>query len=191
MAEPRSYPRPPKPVLHRLLDGSSLFLAAFALAAAIACYALKGPDVFWTALHDCGRLIVEIIPVIAGATLLGAMIQVIVPPAVVRKRLGEGTGVRGFLLAIGIGTVVPGGPMISMPILLGVLDAGADLAACVAFYLSWSLLAFTRLIQWEIPLMGPHFAALRYLASLPLPLIGAVTAAWLLRRYRHKPAGAP
>ena len=62
-----------------------------------------------------------------------------------------------------------------------------SLAACVAFYLSWSLLGLTRIIQWELPLMGGEFALVRYLACLPLPVIGAVTAVWLLRWRRLRP----
>jgi uncharacterized membrane protein YraQ (UPF0718 family) len=120
--------------------------------------------------------------------LLGAFLQTLVPPTVIRRSLGQGAGFRGFLIAVGIGTLIPGGPMISMPILMAVIDAGAGLATCVAFYLSWSLLAFARVIQWELPLMGGEFALVRYLACLPLPIVGALIAAWLLRHWPRRPA---
>jgi uncharacterized membrane protein YraQ (UPF0718 family) len=188
MADSPLSPGSPPRALHRLIDGSSLFLAAFALTSGIACYVLKGPAVFWHTFDEYGRLILAVAPVIIGAVLLGAFLQVLVPPTVIHRSLGQGTGIRGFLIAIGIGTLIPGGPMISMPILMAVIDAGAGLAACVAFYLSWSLLALVRVIQWELPLMGGEFAFLRYLSSVPLPLVGALIAAWLLRHWRHRSA---
>jgi uncharacterized membrane protein YraQ (UPF0718 family) len=191
MADSPPPPSGPPPVLHRLMDGSSLFLAGFALTSGIACYVFKGPEVFWHTFDEYGRLILAVAPVIIGAVLLGAFLQVLVPPTVIRRSLGQGAGFRGFLIAIGIGTLIPGGPMISMPILMAVIDAGAGLAACVAFYLSWSLLALTRVIQWELPLMGGEFALVRYLACVPLPIVGALIAAWLLRRWRHVPASEP
>jgi uncharacterized membrane protein YraQ (UPF0718 family) len=166
-------------------------LACFAVTSGIACYVLKGPAVFWHTFDEYGRLIMAIAPVIIGAVMLGAFLQVLIPPSIIRRSLGQGAGFRGFLVAIGVGTLIPGGPMISMPILMAVLDAGAGLAACVAFYLSWSLLAFTRVIQWELPLMGGEFALIRYLSCLPLPIVGALIAAWVLRRQRRVPAAEP
>lgn len=185
MAPPSDDPAPrhPPSILSRLTEGSFLFLMAFAAATGLACYLVKGPAAFWQALEEHLSLLLSIIPVIAGAVLLGAFIQALIPPGYVRTRLGEGSGLRGIAVGSFIGLFVPGGPMISMPLLMAVIEAGADLAACVAFYMSWSLLAFVRIIQWELPLMGWKFAAIRFLSSLPLPLIAALIAIPLFRRF--------
>ncbi len=175
-------PAPAPAPVQRVFNGSFWFLAGFVAVTGGACYLLKGPEVFWASLAEHAWLLLAILPVIGGAILLGAFAQVLVPPAVVRKRLGHGSGLQGLLLAVGMGVLIPGGPMISMPLLMAVIGAGADLAACVAFHLSWSLLALARVIQWELPLMGPRFAIIRYLATVPLPLLGGVIAAWIMRR---------
>ncbi len=182
---PERLPHPP-PLLSRLTEPSFLFLLAFATATGTACYVFKGPEVFWAAFREHVGLLVAILPVIAGAVLLGAFLQALVPPGYVRSRLGEGSGGRGIAIGSVLGVFVPGGPMISMPLLLAVIEAGADLAACVAFYMSWSLLALVRIIQWELPLMGWKFAAIRFLSAVPLPFLAGFIAVPLFRRFRHR-----
>ncbi len=173
----------------RLVDGSLLFLIAFATASATGCYLLNGPEIFVQALHDELALVLNVLPVIIGAVLLAACLQVLVPLDVVRRRLGHGSGWRGMLLATTIGLFVPGGPMASFPLMLAVMGAGADVAASVAFLTSWSVLGLQRVIVWEIPLMGGNFAFVRFLASLPLPIITGMLAVWLMRRWAKPPDG--
>jgi uncharacterized membrane protein YraQ (UPF0718 family) len=182
-SSPPDGPARPPPFLSRLTEPSFLFLLFFATSTGVACYALKGPAVFWTAFRDHLWLLLAITPVLGGAVLLGAFLQALVPPGYVRTRLGEGSGARGIAIGSLIGLLVPGGPMISMPLLLAVMEAGADLAACVAFYMSWSLLALVRIIQWELPLMGWKFALIRFLSAVPLPIIAGFMAVPLFRRF--------
>jgi uncharacterized membrane protein YraQ (UPF0718 family) len=184
MAEPAASPpiRRPPSLLSRLTEGSFLFLVAFAVGGGIACYLVRGQEVFWAALEEHLWLLLAIAPVLAGAVLLGAFIQALIPPGYVRSRLGEGSGLRGIGIGSFIGLFIPGGPMISMPLLMAVIEAGADLAACISFYMSWSLLALVRIIQWELPLMGWKFALIRFLSSVPLPLIAGLIAIPLIRR---------
>ncbi|HEX9465900.1 MAG TPA: permease [Alphaproteobacteria bacterium] len=187
MAEPSPpspLPRPPS-LLRRLTEGSFLFLVAFVVAGGVACYWLRGPEVFWQTSEEHLWLLLAIAPVLAGAVLLGAFIQALIPPGYVRARLGEGAGLRGIGIGSVIGLFVPGGPMISMPLLMAVIEAGADLSACIAFYMSWSLLALARIIQWELPLMGWRFALIRFLSSVPLPLIAGLIAIPLFKRLPH------
>lgn len=176
----------PASIRRRLTEPSFLFLLIFATSTGIACYALRGPAVFWALFREHLWLLVAITPVLAGAVLLGAFLQALVPPDYVRTRLGEGSGLRGIAIGSLIGLFVPGGPMISMPLLLAVIEAGADLAACVAFYMSWSTLALVRIIQWELPLMGGKFAAIRFLSAIPLPFLAGLMAIPLFRRFRPR-----
>ncbi len=187
-AEPS--PERPSTPRRRLVDGSLLFLIAFATASAAGCYLLNGPEVFVQALHDELSLVLRILPVIIGAVLLAACLQVLLPIDTVKRQLGRDSGWRGLLLATALGLFVPGGPMASFPLMLAVMGAGADVAASVAFLTSWSVLGLQRVIVWEIPLMGGDFALVRFLASVPLPLIAAFSAVWLMRRF-GKPEDPP
>ena len=176
-------PPPSAPPLprRRLVDGSLLFLMAFAAASAVGCYLVNGSDVFMQALHDEVGLVLRVLPVITGAVLLAACLQVLLPIESVKRQLGQDSGWRVLLLATTLGLFVPGGPMASFPLMLAVMGAGADVAASLAFLTSWSVLGLQRVIVWEIPLMGGDFALVRFLASLPLPLVTAYGAVWLLR----------
>jgi len=182
---------PAAPPRRRLVDGSLLFLIAFALASAAGCYVINGPGAFVQALHDEVGLVLSVLPVIAGAVLLAACLQVLLPIDAVKRQLGQDSGWRGLLLATSMGLFVPGGPMASFPLMLAVMGAGADVAAIVAFLTSWSVLGLQRVIVWEIPLMGGNFALVRFLASAPLPFIAAFIAVWLLRRLGRPPGDPP
>ncbi len=171
------------PPRRRPIDGSFLFIVLFAAASAGGCYVLRGPAVFVEALRDEGALLLRLVPVIAGAVLLAAFVQSLVPTDLVKRWLGQESGWKGVVTASILGAFVPGGPMASFPLMMAVIGAGAHVAASVAFLTSWSVLAIQRLIVWEIPLMGGDFALVRFFASLPLPLLAGWGAAWLWRRW--------
>ena len=90
--------------------------------------------------------------------------------------LGEGSGLRGVLLASAVGLVTPAGPFVSMPLAAGMLRAGAAPASVVAFVASWGLLAIHRLIAWEIPMLGVPFALTRWALCLAVPVVLGVLA---------------
>jgi hypothetical protein len=74
--------------------------------------------------------------------------------------------------------VTPGGPMTSFPVVNALHEAGTGRRALVAYLTSWSTQGFQRILMWEVPMMGLEFATLRFVASLPLPLV-----AGLISRY--------
>ena len=85
--------------------------------------------------------------------------------------------IEHFIATLG-GTLSPGGPMASCPLVLVLAGAGADKGALVAFILAWSLNGFQKLLVYEAPLLGLDFAMLRTLITFPIPMI----AGWLARR---------
>ena len=164
----------PKPT--SLIDGTFLYLLAFAVASALACWLVKGPDVFWVAWHGGLDLLVEVAPIMAGAVLLGGFAQALLPHSVVRRWLGDRSGFFGLLLATGAGILVPGGPITSFPRVAALVAAGADVGVTVAFVTSWALLGLNRIVVWELPFLGAHFALVRLGATLLLPLLAGMIA---------------
>jgi uncharacterized membrane protein YraQ (UPF0718 family) len=158
------------------IDGSLLFLMVFAIGAALACWLIKGTEAFQAAAwHELGMLL-QIVPLISGGILLGGFAQALIPQAVVRRWLGEGSGVMGLLIAAGVGAFVPGGPSTSFPLVLALTSAGADAGVVIAFITGWAVLGVNRIVIWELPFMGAEFAVIRFMASLPLPLIAGLLA---------------
>ncbi len=177
---PDPAPARPKP---RLLNGSFLFMVAFAVAGGVACYTLRGPEVFWASIEDDGKLFLTVVPVVAGAILLASFAQVLMPTGHVKRWLGQGTGLRGLLTGTVLGAFLPGGPMASFPLMLAVIGAGADYAVAVAVLNSWALFGIHRLLVWELPLMGGEFVAIKMAATIALPILSGWLAALLFLRF--------
>jgi hypothetical protein len=84
--------------------------------------------------------------------------------------------------------MTPGGPMTSFPIVRALRDAGTGRAALVAYVTSWSTLGFQRVLNWELPLLGPELTALRAIVSAPLPIIaGYMSRLWPRPRKQEPP----
>jgi hypothetical protein len=162
-----------------------IVLSALAAVGGTAVYLLQGSDSVVRSLRGDVDLIVLMIPRLAAGVLVGGFIQVLIPKGLAAKWLGEGIGLRGMLLATFAGFCTPGGPMLSFPIVVALRAAGAGIPALVTYITAWSLLGVHRILQWEIPLFGPEFAAVRFIASLPFPIVAGLIAAALAARMRQ------
>ena len=164
-------------------DRPFVFLIAVSLAAGLACYLVMGEVVFGQVLYSEGRLLIDVIPRIAAATLLAGFLQAMVSRDMVTKWIGTESGWRGLFIGTVAGVVMPGGPITTFPLVVAFYGAGADMGALVAYLTAWSALAFNRVLIWELPFMGPEFAAIRVLSALPLPIIAGLIARALVERY--------
>lgn len=157
-------------------DRTFWIFVVLATVAGVACWALEGRAAVVDSLESDVRLLVEILPRIMAALAIAALVQVMIRREAVARALGEEAGAKGIALAVGAGAVTPGGPMTSFPLVNALQDAGSGRSALVAYLTSWSMLGFQRILTWEVPLMGPEFAAIRFLASLPLPFVAAAVS---------------
>jgi len=64
--------------------------------------------------------------------------------------------------------------MTSFPLVRALREVGTGRSALVAYITSWSTMGFQRILNWELPLMGPDFVLLRLASSLPLPIIAGL-----------------
>ncbi|MGE3246063.1 MAG: permease, partial [Beijerinckiaceae bacterium] len=113
------------------------------------------------------------------AFIVAALVTALVSREVIARWLGDQAGMKGVTLATGIGAVTPGGPMISFPLVAALSRAGSSRASMIAYLTSWEVLGFQRIMIWELPLLGVEYAALRILASLPLPFAAAFLSMYL------------
>jgi uncharacterized membrane protein YraQ (UPF0718 family) len=100
----------------------------------------------------------------------------LVPTGALAKWMGAESGWRGLVIASAAGIATPGGPMAAFPMVLLLAGAGADIGALIAFIVSWGLNGFNRILVWEVPLLGPDFALLRFLSGLPLGFVAGLVA---------------
>ncbi|HUF93846.1 MAG TPA: permease [Candidatus Limnocylindria bacterium] len=160
------------------LDISTMVLILLAVVFAIVAY-IKDPSLPLLGTRNGLAMLWFIIPRLIPALILAGMLQVLVPQETVARYFGRHGGMRAILLASAAGVVTPGGPMISVPLLVVLANSGAALPSLVAYMTAWSLFGMQRIIAWEAPLMGWKFVAVRVIPSLVFPIV----AGWLVATF--------
>jgi uncharacterized membrane protein YraQ (UPF0718 family) len=144
------------------------------LAIAALCWWLKGASALETAAGSYADQMLVLLPRMSAALLISGFIQVLVPRGLVAKWLGGAAGFKGVFIAAGVGALTPGGPMLAFPLVVVLRNAGASNVSLITFLTSWSTLAFHRILMWELPLLGPEFAFVRYVSSIPLGIMAGL-----------------
>lgn len=160
------------------LDLSTIVLALLAVAFAIIAY-LKDPSLPVIGARNGLAMLWFILPRLVPALILAGLLQVLVPQETVARYFGRAGGMKAILIASVAGVLTPGGPMISVPLLVVLSNSGAALPSLVAYMTAWSLFGIQRIIAWEAPLMGWKFVAVRVIPSLVFPVV----AGWLVATF--------
>ena len=160
----------------RFIAVDTLILLTIALCAGIAVWYFKGTSAVEEAVRSDINLVFQIVPLIIAGLLLAGLVEVLVPREFVARWLGTSSGFKGLLLATVAGAMTPGGPFSSFPIVLALHRAGADIGTMVAFITAWSVIGINRLLVWEIAFFDPEFLIIRFLSSMPLPIIAGLVA---------------
>jgi len=126
-------------------------------------------------LKSAGNLLLQIIPLLIFAFIVGGMIQILIPQEIISNWVGAESGLRGLLIGSAIGGLMPGGPYVSMPIVAGLLRTGASIGTMVALITAWSLLAVSRM-PMEVGLLGWKFALIRLACVFFFPPIAGLIA---------------
>lgn len=156
------------------MDLSTVIMLAAAVVFLAAVY-MKSPESANQSLSATAALVLEILPRMAAAFIIAGLIQVIVPQDTLVQWMGEGSGNRGILIGMALGTITPGGPMMHFPIVASFYKVGVGVGPLVAYLTAWSLFGLQRIIMWELPFLGTHVVATRVAVSLLFPFL----AGWL------------
>jgi uncharacterized membrane protein YraQ (UPF0718 family) len=163
------------------LDLSTLILVVLAGLFALVAY-WKDPGLPWIGAKTGLSLLWFVLPRLIPALILAGMLQVVIPQETVARYFGRQSGLAAIMMASLAGILTPGGPMVSVPLLVVLANSGMGLGPLVAYMTSWSLFGMQRIIAWEAPLMGWHFVFVRVVPSLAFPII----AGWLVKMYYHE-----
>ena len=123
-------------------------------------------------------MILEILPLLLCAFLVAGMVQVLLPRELIATWGGAESGFRGILIGTVAGGLSPGGPYVSLPIVAGLLRAGAGIGTMVAFLTGWSLWAVARL-PMEVGILGWKFTLVRLATTFFFPPV----AGWLAHAF--------
>lgn len=157
-------------------SGSFLVLATLTLGALLWA-ALKRDGTLRRGLANAGALALPMSIPLPCALLAAGFIAAMLPSQAVGGLIGAESGWQGVLIASVLGCMIPSGPMLSFPLAVTLIKAGAGLPQAVALLTAWSLIGLHRLVAWELPLMGWGFTWRRMAISFWLaPLAGLFTA---------------
>ena len=159
-----------------LIDTSTVMMIALAVILTVLAY-LKDPGLPWVGARNAAELFRFILPRLIAALILTGMLQVLIPEEMISRYFGRKAGLREIVIASAAGVVTPGGPMVSISLMVAFANSGAGMAVLVAYITSWSLFGIQRIIAWEAPLMGWRFVIVRTLSSLAFPVL----AGWLVK----------
>jgi uncharacterized membrane protein YraQ (UPF0718 family) len=159
-----------------VLDWPFVIVAALSIGSAAFVLHRDGAGVARAILVEDIELFLTILPKVAAGCLIGALVRLLVPREVIVRWVGQGSGLKGLAIATAVGAIFPGGPFTIFPLAGAFMLSGADRGSAVAFVTGWLLLGVNRAIIWELPFFGTDFVALRFLISLPLPLLAGLLA---------------
>ena len=135
----------------------------------------KGQGQHLSGLKSGLNMTVEILPLLIMAFIVAGMVQVLLPHHLLSRLLGEESGIKGILIGTVAGSLTPGGPFVSMPIVAGLLRSGAGAGTMVAYLTAWSLLGVHRL-PMEVGILGWQFTLIRLGSTFFFPPIAGLIA---------------
>ncbi len=138
----------------------------------------KDPGLLPTGFAQSWKMFYGLVPLLILAFLLAGLIQVAVPPELIKTWLGEESGMRGILLGTVVGAVITGGPYISFPIIAAVFHSGAGIGTTVALITGWAMLGLGQL-PFEATFLGPRFMLIRLTTVCLVPILAGSLAGLL------------
>jgi uncharacterized membrane protein YraQ (UPF0718 family) len=155
----------------RIIDGSFLFVSTIAVAAGAGVWVTKGPSAFLDILIGEAGFAVALLPKVFAGVLIASILPLVIPRERIIRLIGRDSGVRGLVIAALAGAVIPGGPSATIPLVAGLMAAGADAGAGVALVSAWVLYGLNRTLIWELSFLPAHLVGLRVLLCLPVPVL--------------------
>lgn len=158
-----------------MVFGFTILLAVVAVILAVVA-ARRDRRLLAVAAKDTKAQFLHLLPRLLIGILGSGFLARLMPRDLVLTWFGPESGLLGTFLATIAGALTPGGPVVGYAIGASALKAGADVAQVVAYVTAWSLLTFSRIMSWELPIMQARMVALRIVVSLPFPFFAAWVA---------------
>ena len=152
----------------------AIIMAVLAIALLLLAY-FRGKGEHVLGIKSALDMTIQILPLLIFAFIVAGMIQVLLPKELISKWVGAESGIRGIIIGTVAGGFSPGGPYVSLPIVAGLLRAGAGVGTMVAFLTGWSLWSIARL-PMDVGILGWKFTLIRILTTFFFPPIAGLIA---------------
>ncbi len=161
---------------------ATIIMAVLAIALFFIGYS-KSQDLALKGLKSALNMTVQILPLLIFAFILAGMIEALLPKGLLSQWIGEEAGLRGIFIGTVAGGLTPGGPYVSLPVVAGLLKAGAGVGIMVAYLTAWSLWAVARL-PMEVGILGWKFTFVRLVCTFFFPPLAGLIAHLLFSGFK-------
>jgi uncharacterized membrane protein YraQ (UPF0718 family) len=162
------------------MDIATWLIVGIALALVLIAYR-RGDGALAVGFHNAWSSFLQFLPLLVAIFVLIGFSEVLLPREVIARWLGRESGLKGILIASGVGALIPGGPFVSFPLIASLYKAGAGIGPVVAFVTAWSLWSLTRL-PMEFAILGPRLMFARLVSTILFPPLAGLIAAFLFER---------
>lgn len=162
------------------MDLPTIIMIGLALILMLGAY-LRGDGALGEGLKAGGQTFLNIAPLLIAVFVIVGLSQVLIPQKLIAEMLGRDSGLKGILIASGMGAITPGGPFVIYPLVATLSKSGAAIGPVVAYVTGWSLWAVTR-IPLELSIVGPHLTFVRITSTLIFPPLAGLIATLLFQR---------
>ncbi len=149
-------------------DTSLIVMFVLVIGASVWAFAQEGTGGLQSGLEITLGTILNVGPEVLLGIGLAGMLQVAVPPGLVSRWMGEGSGLKGVAVGVAAGLVAPGGPYILFPIAASLMGTGAGIAPLSAFVAARNSANLNRLVVWDVPFLGIPFSLARIVCCIPM-----------------------
>lgn len=139
----------------------------------------RKPPVALKSFTQTGKMFLSLFTLIFAAMLIANAVGNMIRPETISGILGETAGLKGVFVGDFIGSILPGGPYATYPIINELQKEGASLAAIISMVIGWSILGISK-VPYGMAILDPKIVGLRYLLGVPTLLILSVIAYLLL-----------
>jgi len=154
-----------------------LIMAVLCVIAFLVAYS-KGKQI--EGLVIAKNITFQVLPLLVLAFILAGLLQVIIPQDLIANWVGKESGLKGIILGSIAGAFLPGGPYVTLPVVVGLSKIGASIPVLVAMISGWSLIAVMRL-PMEIGILGPKLTLIRLAAAFIFAPIIGLTAKLIMK----------
>lgn len=140
-------------------------------------------ETFHDALALTGSLVLEMVQILPPVMVITALITVWIPSETIRKGLGTGSGIRGTILSLLIGSLSAGPIYAAFPAAVTLLKKGASVGNIVIILSSWAVIKLPMFFV-ESSFLGVEFASSRMVLTIPAIIIMGVIMERVVRPER-------
>ncbi|MEC9487954.1 MAG: permease [Halanaerobium sp.] len=160
-------------------------MLTIALLLAIIAYYQGGFTLVFQGISETYSVLLRTLILLIAAFVVAGMAQVLIPDEMIIRLFGQGSGLKGYMVASITGALIPGGPYVYYPFAVSMIGSGASLGPIISFLAAKSLWSISRL-PLEFALLGPLLATIRILSSLVFPPLAGLLAQAIFGRQIEK-----